>query len=259
MDTYPWPGLGGGGVARGPRPPTQGCIRREGKAASEAVAQAVGEGCQSAWGRLLSVANAVEAGTAVRGTVAGHRLDALEGVWGTLPPPFQRIPAPPPPPHWHHWAVSWPFHGRFGPTTTSTHTQVPATGASATPVPCPTPARGPRGPFPSCLPSAPKETRAELRAEIQQDLDGNHNGNVTRAEAEAFIFRRAAAAAAGSGFREEQAPPKTEVVNVPHHSGTQLKATSQNEFFETEFQKSGPSHWGSRAFNCGGGGVNRAP
>ena len=43
----------------------QGCIRREGtaEAAPEAVRQAVGGGCQSGVGRLLSVTNAVEAGT----------------------------------------------------------------------------------------------------------------------------------------------------------------------------------------------------
>ena len=38
----------------------QGRIRREG--APEAVRQAVGGGCQSGWGRLLSVPNAIEAG-----------------------------------------------------------------------------------------------------------------------------------------------------------------------------------------------------
>ena len=37
----------------------QGCIRREG--ATEVVKRAVGGGCQSGWGRLLSVTNAVEA------------------------------------------------------------------------------------------------------------------------------------------------------------------------------------------------------
>ena len=48
--------LGGGG---------QGCIGREGTSdgALEAVRQAVEGGCQSDWGRLLSVANAGEAGT----------------------------------------------------------------------------------------------------------------------------------------------------------------------------------------------------
>ena len=48
----------------GVRAHPQGCIRREGtsEAAPEAVRQAVGGGCQSGWGRLLSVTN-VEAGT----------------------------------------------------------------------------------------------------------------------------------------------------------------------------------------------------
>ena len=43
----------------------QGCIRRGGTSepAPEAVRQAVGGGCRSGWGRLLSVSNAVEAGT----------------------------------------------------------------------------------------------------------------------------------------------------------------------------------------------------
>ena len=42
-----------------------GCIRRAGtsEAAPEAVRQAVGGGCQSGWGRLLSVTNAIEGGT----------------------------------------------------------------------------------------------------------------------------------------------------------------------------------------------------
>ena len=41
------------------------CIRREGasEAAPQAVRQAVGGGCQSGWGRVLSVTNTVEAGT----------------------------------------------------------------------------------------------------------------------------------------------------------------------------------------------------
>ena len=41
----------------------QGCIKREGasEAAPEAVSQAVGGGCQSGWGRLLSVTYAIEA------------------------------------------------------------------------------------------------------------------------------------------------------------------------------------------------------
>ena len=43
----------------------QGCIRREGgsEVAPEAVRQAVGGGCRSCWGRLLSVTNAIEAAT----------------------------------------------------------------------------------------------------------------------------------------------------------------------------------------------------
>ena len=42
-----------------------GCIRRDGtsEVAPEAVEQAVGGGCRSGWGRLLSVTNAIEAGT----------------------------------------------------------------------------------------------------------------------------------------------------------------------------------------------------
>ena len=53
-----------GGVLRRQGLP-QGRIRGEGisKAAPEAVRQAVGGGCQSGWGRLLSVTNAIEAGT----------------------------------------------------------------------------------------------------------------------------------------------------------------------------------------------------
>ena len=50
-------------------PHPQGCMRREGtsEAAPEAVRQAVGGGCQSGWGRLLSVTNAIEAGTCCQG------------------------------------------------------------------------------------------------------------------------------------------------------------------------------------------------
>ena len=56
-------------------------MRRGGtsEAAPAAVRQAVGGGCQSGWGRLLSVTNAIEAGTWRQETVAGHRLGALEG------------------------------------------------------------------------------------------------------------------------------------------------------------------------------------
>ena len=53
------------GGGQKPPPLPQGCIRREeaSEAAPEAVRQAVGGGCQSGWGRLLSVINAIEAGT----------------------------------------------------------------------------------------------------------------------------------------------------------------------------------------------------
>ena len=47
------------------QPSTQGRIRREGtsEAAPDVIRQAVGGGCQSSWGRLLLVTNAIEAGT----------------------------------------------------------------------------------------------------------------------------------------------------------------------------------------------------
>ena len=65
---------------------TQGCIGREGasEASPEAVRQAVGGGCHSGWGRLLSVTKAVELG--VRETVARHRLGALKGIGGYSAP-----------------------------------------------------------------------------------------------------------------------------------------------------------------------------
>ena len=46
-------------------PYRQGCIRRQGasEVAPAAGRQAVGGGCQSGWGRLLLVTNAIEAGT----------------------------------------------------------------------------------------------------------------------------------------------------------------------------------------------------
>ena len=52
-----------------PPPPPRGCIRREGtaEAAPEAIIQAVGGGRQSGWGWLLSVTNAIEAGTCGQG------------------------------------------------------------------------------------------------------------------------------------------------------------------------------------------------
>ena len=47
----------------------QGCIRRDGtsEAAQEAVGQANGRSCQSGWGRLLSVTNAIETCTCRQG------------------------------------------------------------------------------------------------------------------------------------------------------------------------------------------------
>ena len=45
-----------------PPPPTKG-MHWKGRVSQEAVRQAVGGGCQSGWGRLLSVTNAAEAGT----------------------------------------------------------------------------------------------------------------------------------------------------------------------------------------------------
>ena len=57
----------GGATVRPPTP--KGCIRREGtsEGAPEAVRQAVGGGCQSGWRWLLSVTNAMEAGTCRQG------------------------------------------------------------------------------------------------------------------------------------------------------------------------------------------------
>ena len=55
--------------------------------ASEAVRHAVGGGCQSGWGRLLSVTNGTELALAVRETVAGRWLGTLEGVGGLPCPP----------------------------------------------------------------------------------------------------------------------------------------------------------------------------
>ena len=82
-------------------PPTpQGCIRREGtsEAAPEAVKQAVGGGCQSGWGRLLSVTKAVEAGTCRQGDSGWAQAGRPGGGVGGYPPPlFQCIPPPPPP------------------------------------------------------------------------------------------------------------------------------------------------------------------
>ena len=55
------------------------------EASPQAVRQAVGRGCQIGWGRLLSVTNAIEAGTCRQGDVAGSRLGALERGRGGSP------------------------------------------------------------------------------------------------------------------------------------------------------------------------------
>ena len=79
-------------------PPLRGCIRREGalEAAPEAVRQAVRGGCQSGWGRLLLVTNAVEAGTWRQGDSDWAQASPWRGGGGD-PPPFQSLPAPLPP------------------------------------------------------------------------------------------------------------------------------------------------------------------
>ena len=75
----------------------EGCIRREGisEAAPAAVRQAVGGGCQSGWGPLMSVGNAIEVklALAARETVAGCRRPGGGGggLGGTPPPPGQCI------------------------------------------------------------------------------------------------------------------------------------------------------------------------
>ena len=53
--------------------PAQGCICREGapEGAPAAVRQAVGGGCQSGWGRLLSVTIAIDTGTWREGDSGG--------------------------------------------------------------------------------------------------------------------------------------------------------------------------------------------
>ena len=53
--------------------------------APQAVRQAVGGGCQSGWGRLLSVTNAIEAGF-WRQWDSGWALPGRPG-WGVTPPP----------------------------------------------------------------------------------------------------------------------------------------------------------------------------
>ena len=66
----------------------QGCVRREGpsEAAPEAVRQAVGGGCQSGWGRLLSVTNAVEVGACRQGDSGWALAGRPRGGGGGLAP-----------------------------------------------------------------------------------------------------------------------------------------------------------------------------
>ena len=78
-------------LVSGPHDHGQRCIRRKGtpEAAPEAVRQAVGGGCRSGWGRLLSVTLSLALG--VRGTVARHRLGAVEEGGGGCPLPLHCI------------------------------------------------------------------------------------------------------------------------------------------------------------------------
>ena len=83
-----------------PPPPPQGRILRAGTSemAAEAVGQAVGGVCQSGWGPLLSVTNAVEAGTWRQGDSGWALAGRLGGSGGGgCLPPFQCISAPSPP------------------------------------------------------------------------------------------------------------------------------------------------------------------
>ena len=66
----------------------QGCIRREGtsEAAPAAVRKAVGGGCRSGWGRLLSVINAIEAGLCRQGDSGWAYAGRPGGGGGGAPP-----------------------------------------------------------------------------------------------------------------------------------------------------------------------------
>ena len=94
-------------------PPPQGGTRREGtsEVASEAVRQAVGGGCQSGWGRLLSVTNAIEAGTWCQGDCGlsiGWALWTGEG--GAKAPPLPMHPCHPPLPRACSHGTCFPRH-----------------------------------------------------------------------------------------------------------------------------------------------------
>ena len=64
------------------------CFRREGASAAalDGVRQAVGGGCRSGWGRLLSVANAIEAGTCCQGDGLGALGGGIPSKGGGVPP-----------------------------------------------------------------------------------------------------------------------------------------------------------------------------
>ena len=64
--------------------PVQTCIRRRGTPG--AVGQAVGGSCQSGWGRLLSVTNAIEAGTC-RQVDSSWAYAGRPGAWQCVPDP----------------------------------------------------------------------------------------------------------------------------------------------------------------------------
>ena len=78
-------------------PPPRDALERKGphRRPPAAVRQAVGGGCRGGWGGYCRLQMPLRLALGVRGTVAGHRLGALEG--GGTSPPFQCIPAPPPP------------------------------------------------------------------------------------------------------------------------------------------------------------------
>ena len=76
-----------------PRVALEGKGRSSSDAAPEAVRQAVGGGCQSGWGRLLSVTKSLSPALAAREAAAGHSLGALEGGGDT--PPLSNAPPPP--------------------------------------------------------------------------------------------------------------------------------------------------------------------
>ena len=98
-------GEGGGGRGEGTRPPRdalagKGPQRQPQKLWSrrlEEVAKAVGGGS-------CRLQTPLKLALGVRGTVAGHRLGALEGEGGTSPPSNASLPPPPPvatPPSFH--------------------------------------------------------------------------------------------------------------------------------------------------------------